>query len=153
MVVDCKILNTAREFYKVGIQLYKDISIEVNGKNWVKLIPTIVNLSFAAELYLKSMLNGERGHDLNHLFNGLSKEEKETIIDMTIINYQNMSGQQIDSETFGELLKKAKDAFYNWRYFYEMSIIDIDLFFLISFLKSLQALSSIYSFKEDNMKE
>lgn len=106
--------DMAKEFFKVGIKEW----IEDSDNTVCQEIVATVNLAFAAEVCMKAELGHKRDpeikHDLNRLYNQLSSEIKNQILE----KYKELSGENDDSQ-FCEYLKKAADSFQRARYFYE----------------------------------
>ena len=74
--------RVGESFHQVACDMIPNDWLEENDGYW--FVPSIVNMAFACELYLKSMLSdGERiiqGHHLGKLFNQLVEEQKRNII-------------------------------------------------------------------------
>lgn len=76
--------------------------------------PVVVNLAFACELYMKSLLMLQKksqsvvqGHMLDNLFSQLNDDVKKRILAEVHIN------------NWDEFMKDSSNAFDAWRYFYE----------------------------------
>jgi HEPN domain-containing protein len=85
------------------------------GKQEAMFIPALVCAAFSAEVGLKALLLQEgkaaKGHDLYELFAQLTDEHKQEIV--------RLVAQPIDQ--FQSNLRRVKDAFPEWRYFYEFN--------------------------------
>ncbi len=97
--------------------------------------PTIANLAFACELYIKSLLKsaGETvsGHELEKLFSKLPDAKRDGIR----IHYKEITGQK-DDDLDSDIAGFSK-AFVEWRYLYEQVEKPISLGKLFSFTRSL----------------
>lgn len=69
----------AESFQRIGVEIIPEDWLENESDDGHWLIPSIVNLAFSCELYLKSLISdGESrasGHDLEELFNELPNDE------------------------------------------------------------------------------
>ena len=98
-------------------------------------VPAIVNMAFACELYMKSILilNTEtsKEHNLNELYHTLPPKIKEKI------------QQKFNSDTpyFQESLNKVADCFEECRYLYEYETLTVNLPFLWRFAEVLKEIS------------
>ena len=100
-------------FHQVACDIFPDdIFDEEDDGHW--FVPYIVNLSFACELYLKSLVSdGEseaHGHFLVELFNELDNKNKKMILD---------APQFKGDEEFDDKLHEANNLFTDWRYCFE----------------------------------
>ncbi len=103
------------------------------------LTPHVVNLAFACELYLKTLLtcvNGGnilRAHKLNELEALLPEPMRESIAEAVRDKFP------IDRDAFGTLyLDLISDAFAEWRYSYEKDALSCDIGFLTEFADALK---------------
>ncbi len=138
------ILNTAHSFYLASKRC---LEMRETGKNSFEMLmlPAIVNLSFAAELYLKYLIEqkGEKvkGHNLKKLFNNLEEEHKICIISIfdKIQNNKQDRMKKVPSNVaeklnikkhldlieknfykdFDALIDQQADSFVDWRYLHE----------------------------------
>ena len=103
--------------------------------------PQVVNLAFACEVYLKTLLifseiDIGRKHKLNELFDALQDVDKQYIEVCMKRCYpvRSVSGlRKIDMEA---------DAFVNWRYSYEKTTLSCDISYLDALAKILQTMCS-----------
>lgn len=95
----------------------KNPSIDKYGRTCYSVlnIPAIVNAAFACELYIKSILATTiKDHDLAILFAQLDNEMQKKIrqhVDNCFVGHPTYS--------FDSCLKRAANAFIDWRYIYE----------------------------------
>ena len=103
------------------------------------LVPAVTNRAFSAELYWKGILAFEgvskTGHELKELFNEISDELKNQIINLT----------SLDSQEFQNNLNKISNAFVEWRYLYERDDIQIVWSFLQKFSNAVKLISENYT--------
>lgn len=96
------------------------------------ICPAIVNYALACEQYLKCLLRKQGnlhknvGHELKGLFDSLSSESQQYIVD------------QMQTSDFTELLISISGAFIKWRYIYESESGAINLDFLRKFCALLR---------------
>ena len=105
--------SLGENFHQVACKIFPDdLFDESDDGHW--FVPYIVNLSFACELYLKSLLSdGEsivRGHCLSELFNSLDDRIKRLVLE---------SPQFKGSEDFDIKMGEANNLFSDWRYCFE----------------------------------
>lgn len=86
------------------------------------LLPSLVNMSFACELYLKEILKGADGHNLKTLYNKLTNEQKNYIKAATVskLNIQSAGYETYIESDFEDNLKNIKNLFVICRYHYEL---------------------------------
>lgn len=115
--------NLGECFHQVANDMIPNDWLEKEEDDGHWFIPSIVNMAFACELYLKSLLSdGEsetHGHFLDELFNKLDNTIKEQIK-----NHPQFKG---DSD-FDSNLKANNRVFESWRYCFELGrecIVDI----------------------------
>ena len=78
-------------------------------------IPAIVNAAFACELYIKSILvTTTKEHDLEILYSQLDNEKQSEIR-----SYVDKCFNGHPTYKFDTCLKRASNAFVDWRYIYE----------------------------------
>ena len=124
----------ANSFLQAANMLYSEENKLYGWFNPV-LYPTIVNISFSCELFLKCLLvKNERptkGHNLKELFDKLDNEQRKQIKKLTKEN------------DFDIVLKNHSTYFEKFRYVYEedKEITNVNLLFLFSFANSLKVLS------------
>jgi HEPN domain-containing protein len=103
-----------------------------NGARVIALRPMIVCCAFAAELYLKSLIQEKsRSHDLDTLFKKLNAPTRKKIEE----SYEEKTGR--DHRTLGHDLEKLANAFAEWRYVFENDGQQIHTNLLTAFTKSL----------------
>ena len=127
--------------------------------------PRIVNLSFACEMFIKTLLlrngtkypYGKKGHEIMTLFELLNDEQKFTIKEN--INHSSRIAEDITSikrgidngllkdmndlcndNYFDKMISKNNEAFYRWRYgednqFFSFTFADLFVSNIVSFLK------------------
>ena len=106
-----------------------------NGEFDFLAVPTIVSLSFSAELFIKSLLqkrgllHEREGHDLKKLFQKLPDEIKNDV----------MEGK--DEDSFMKILEPHALTFQHWRYFYESEKLSASLCFLKEFADKLRTIA------------
>jgi len=107
-----------------------------NGQIQMPIIPSVVNATFACELYLKGMLDKNNidfpyKHDLKILFNLLPCDIRNKI--ECVFQDENID--------FEKELDKAKDLFIDWRYLHQkiatVGTIHANLEFLRLFMNTL----------------
>ena len=100
--------------------------------------PQIVNLAFACEVYLKSLLNFYKidfgkSHKLNELLNMLPDEVRNSIENRTF------DKRPVLFDAFGyKLIDKIADAFVEWRYSYEVSRLSCEIGYLNALADSIK---------------
>lgn len=130
--------DQANSFY-ICSQLCKRELDKQPGRHDIYATPQIVNLAFACEVYLKTLLTFseidiKKKHKLNDLFDALPDEDKrhiETYM-QTCYPFQSVVGwRKIDIEA---------NAFVNWRYSYERVTLSCDISYLEALAQILQML-------------
>lgn len=117
--IDFRIANEAMAFFEVGEREYHCHSKITDEKDVYSMIAAIVNLGFAIELFLKSILNEKAwGHDLKVLFCKVPQSEQNAILQLTIAHMQKW-GFKCEEESFWNYLEDNKLVFEEWRYFYQ----------------------------------
>ena len=93
---------------------FQSVAEALNVEENFKLIPTVVNASFACELYLKALVIWQekaekpiRVHKLSELFEMIDAEDRDIVI---------KSADIFDWNTF---FTEADNAFVDWRYIHE----------------------------------
>ena len=142
MKIDPRIANEATAFFNLGKQEYLKHGDSMNSeKDIYTFIPIIVNLAFSIELFLKSMLDNVRGHDLEILFSKIDDNERNAILQLTIKQVQQLEPDFQEAD-FWDCLRRNKVAFEDWRYFYQRGK-NADIFFLLSFSTALHNIISM----------
>lgn len=129
---------TGENFHRVGSEMIPEdwLDNELDDGHW--FVPSIVNLAFACELYLKSLISdGEsrvEGHKWEELFEKLPNDELRD-------NIRNSPPFKGDDD-FDAHLCECGNAFVDWRYIFEHNKPkSIDLIFLENFCSVLHDLA------------
>lgn len=127
-----QMLGTARAFLKAANKCNEPSYKEIGWAHPL-LVPIVVNISFACELFLKTLLKINDlpligGHDLSKLFCSLPKTIQNEIIGSD------------DGKEFAFHLKQNSCLFEEWRYIYECQLGSINLDFLFSFAEKMSCL-------------
>ena len=130
--------DQANSFY-ICSKLCKRELNENSGSNDLFAIPRIVNLTFACEVYLKTLLassktNVEKKHRLNDLYDALPDEDRffiETYMETRYPLRDVFGSRFIDVEA---------DDFVAWRYIYEKDTLSCDIGYLEALAETLQEL-------------
>ena len=89
-----RIYDTASVFHLAASRCAEDRSLP-NGKITSPAVATTVNLAFACELYLKSIITAdggnEKGHDLSKLFKSIDESKRQSIRN----HYKTKTGRDI----------------------------------------------------------
>ena len=84
--------------------------------------PAIVNLAFSIELSFKTFINEDDAkkckHDLQKLFEKVGSPVKDVLMAAVISQMQHHDAT-FNEKTFGEYLDRNKEAFEDWRYYYQ----------------------------------
>lgn len=100
-------------------------------------IPAIVNIAFACELFMKSLLPEKmHGHNLDKLFKKLDSDIQAEIIS-NVVAEMKKSHPVYEQENFEENLIQNATAFEKWRYFHESSHLAANIAFLSLFADEL----------------
>ncbi len=120
--------KTGEGFHQVAIDIIPDnLFSKDDDYHW--FVPSIVNMAFACELYIKSILSDgdseTKGHDLYDLFDKLNEEDKTIIIKDT---------KRKGTDDFYASLNDSRNLFENWRYHFEKNkSCSINIIFLENF--------------------
>ena len=112
-------------FYRIARDILPDdIDDEKDDYHW--FVPYIVNLTFACELFLKSLISdGDsevRGHNLSELFCHLDEATKSQILHSASFD---------GDEQFIQKLQEISNGFCEWRYYFEKDVsASVEIFFL-----------------------
>lgn len=94
-------------------------------------VPQIVNLAFACEVFLKTIIlttqNEVRGHELKKLWSELDHELRVQLM----VAIQDFT--KLDESTILQMIENISNAFTEWRYLYEVSGLSIQIGFLEDF--------------------
>lgn len=130
-----KVGNEAIAFYDVGKREYNDNigKVKANAEgSFYRLIPAIVNLAFSIELSLKTFIDETEAkkcsHDLRRLFEKIGGSIQEALMRAIITQFSQHS-TQFDEAVFWEYLDRNKNAFEDWRYYYQRGDV-VDITFL-----------------------
>lgn len=130
-------LDQANCFY-ICAKLCESKMKKFEGRFDIYATPMIVNLSFACEVYIKTLLDylGERekrGHKLNELIDLLPYEVKKQIFEAV----EEKHGTLINP--FGiPLINTVADAFQKWRYSYEATRVSCDIGYLFALTEAVR---------------
>mgnify|MGYP000631005449 CR=1 FL=1 len=124
-----QMLITARAFLKAANRCNEPSYKEIGWAHPL-IIPIVVNISFACELFMKTLLKISDdkligGHDLSKLFCSLPEKIQNDIIGSD------------DCDRFALYLKQNSCLFEEWRYIYENQPRSINLDFLFSFAEKM----------------
>ncbi|MDN0032388.1 hypothetical protein QVN85_05685 [Oscillibacter valericigenes] len=127
-----QMLAIARAFFKAANKC-NEPSYKEMGWTHPLLIPIVVNISFACELFIKALLkindlSIKREHDLSKLFCSLPETVRNEIIGSD------------DRDKFTFRLKQNSCLFEDWRYIFENQPRSIDLDFLFAFAEKMSCL-------------
>ena len=120
-----KVGNEALAFFDVGKREYlaNIENIALNPENsFYQLLPAIVNLAFSIELSFKALINETDAkkcrHDLRKLFEKVGSPVKDILMKAIISKMQNYDAA-FNEDAFWEHLERNKEAFEDWRYYYQ----------------------------------
>lgn len=120
-----EIFGQGEKFHRAANIIIPENWLDDENDDGYWFIPSIVNMAFACELYLKALLadgdNEMRGHNLYELFKNLPEK-----IRLKITNSVAFYGD----DEFMQQLEIHKYIFQDWRYFYEHKSTSVDLIFL-----------------------
>lgn len=106
----------AASFYYVAEDVIKGVA-ESDGKSVVentKIVPAVVNMVFACEVALKSLLPaGTAGHKLRELYDKLDPSDQREV------RIRVEGEMNCDESTFLAKLDESSNNFVEWRYSYE----------------------------------
>ncbi len=135
MSTDIKGIPFIAKSFLLASERCQEQRIKEDGKIEMLMIPSIVCLAFATELYIKAILENEgnprKGHEIKTLISSLSKGKYEKII-------QNIGLSESD---FDKKIDEINKAFIDWRYLYEKGAMTIDLSFLKSILNEVKKIA------------
>ena len=123
---------SGESFHRMALEIVPDDWLEADSDgHW--FVPSVVNLAFACELYLKfllikSGLQNITTHNLSHLFSALPIE-----IQNRIRNTPEFRG---DTD-FMVKLEEDKNVFKEWRYLFEGNNKSVEVIFLENFALAL----------------
>ena len=143
--INPKIWLEAECFYEIGMSSFdkmeKALAEDTSISEKMYLLPATVNMAFACELYLKSLLTDTTGHDLKTLFDKQADVIKSVIKNSIISNMENYS-----ESIFEHNLEEIKDVFPTWRYYYEPDKdgLSLNIEFLKLFATALHSLKELY---------
>lgn len=113
----------------------RHMQFEYQGEMGNLIAPYIVNLSFAAELFLKSLLVSTRvqfkpTHDLYKLYSLINDDEIKDNIKSACYRLKDIDKSDIE---FEKSLNDIREVFENWRYVYERMHIATAVSFIKDF--------------------
>ena len=138
-------LEQANSFY-VCAKMCGNKMKKLEGRIDIYATPMIVNLSFACEVYIKTLLdyleNGsKKSHKLNELLDALPDEKKSRILK----EVEEKHGALADA--FGiPVIDTVADAFAKWRYSYEVSRVSCDIGYLFALTEAVRNKDKFYIF-------
>ncbi|WP_153003655.1 hypothetical protein [Aureimonas ureilytica] len=110
-----RMYDLAVSFHGSALRASEDIAIKETIQSFV--VPSIVNIAFAIELYFKCMLKESslkaHGHELKKLFRDLPEPIKSKVA----AEYKIRTGH--DRNSFNSDLNNYSNMFVEWRYLYE----------------------------------
>ena len=96
------------------------------------MIPAIVNLAFSIELSFKTFINEidakKCRHDLQKLLEHVGNPVKDILVEAVIAEMKQCDAA-FNEESFWAYLDRNKEAFEDWRYYYQRGKI-VDITFL-----------------------
>ena len=118
--------SLGESFHRVARDAIPDNWLDNDNDDGHWCVPSIVNMAFACELYLKSLIshgnNSAWGHNLVRLFDGLDKSIQDRVLNSSLFK---------GDKEFYEKLDEAKLIFENWRYCFEPAkYLSVDIIFL-----------------------
>lgn len=133
------------EAFQLGESFHR-VACDMNPGTWPDIdenddchwfVPSIVNMAFACELYLKSLISKGpdfmEGHDWEELFAALSQQQQTAIVNDPHFK---------DDNDFIDKLKEGARIFIDWRYCCEhKKEISVDFIFLEEFAYVLHDLA------------
>ena len=132
---DSVFLN-AEAFHKIAFEIRpKDLFEDADDCHW--FIPSVVNLAFSCELYLKYLLIYQ-GIDYGHTHN---LEDLFFLLPENIQCNIQFSKEFKDDEDFSTHLHDYNCAFNDWRYCFEDKPIGIDVVFFDNFSSVLHKIA------------
>jgi len=118
-----KILNTADSFLLAANRCFEQRPLGP-GRFEMPMVPAIVCIAFAIELYLKAIITLEsgaaKGHDLWILYDRLTEQAKEALRKRLSIKHADLNNK----------VKEAAGVFLEWRYIFESESSNVDPAFL-----------------------
>lgn len=132
-----QIFANALDFHESAQRCFENR--EQNGRSNFPVMPGIVGLAFACELYLKALFVMETGqpkaagtHRLNVLFGKLTDKSREAIIERYSYRRRGVGGLDLMAD-----LLTFSNAFVEFRYVYEQKSAEIDVTGLAQLTSSL----------------
>ena len=120
-----KVGNEALAFYEVGAREYLTCieHIASDPENYFyRLIPAIVNLAFSIELSFKTFINEVDAkkcrHDLQKLLESVGNPIKDLLVEAVVAKMKQYD-PAFNEESFWVYLDRNKEAFEDWRYYYQ----------------------------------
>lgn len=129
---------TGECFHRVASDMIPDDWLDsATNDDGFWFVPSVVNMAFACELYLKALIsNGEkvRGHKWSALFQQLTTEDQQAILNAPCFK---------GDSNFDRKITENEKVFEDWRYHFEPDkSICVDIIFLENFAITLHDLIS-----------
>ncbi len=128
-----QMLSAAKAFLKAA-KLCNEPSYKQIGWAHPLIVPIVTNISFACELFLKTLLEINntlhREHDLLKLFKFLPEEARKNIVGSD------------DYDDFISKLEQNSGLFEEWRYIYESQVRSIDISFLFDLAERMSCIAN-----------
>lgn len=129
--------RTGESFHRVACNIIPDDWLDNDNDDAHWFIPSIVNMAFACELYLKSLISDGQseayGHNFSELYEQLSNQNKTSIAENPYFK---------GDDEFQQKLEAAGRVFVEWRYHFDGKYQpQVDLIFLENLAITLHALA------------
>lgn len=128
---------TGESFHRVGLDIVPDNWLDDDNDDGHWFVPSVVNLAFACELYIKSLISqGENAPCKIHAWNDLFKERPDLY--NKIKNTPEFKGDEgLDAK-----IEEGGKVYVDWRYIFEHSSAkSVDIVFLENFARVLHNLA------------
>lgn len=115
------------DFYKSAVILNNNNNLRHYNINCLNVIPIIVNISFACEIFIKTIYMTEKStleheHKLSILFNKLAQKSKDEILRFVKQYYLTTYNEKIDKNKIKRRLKVVGNYFVDQRYLFKQNI-------------------------------
>lgn len=129
--------RTGESFHRVACDIIPDDWLENDNDDGHWFVPSVVNMAFACELYLKSLVsdgqNEVYGHKFTELYERLSNQNKTSITENPCFK---------GDDEFRQKLEMAGQVFTEWRYHFDDKYHpQVDLIFLENLATTLHDLA------------
>lgn len=132
---DSTFLN-AEAFHRIAYEIRpQNLFEDTDDYHW--FIPSVVNLAFSCELYLKYLL---LCHDIDYGFTH-NLEELYNLLPLSVRDNIQSSKEFKDDTDFLENLHNYRNVFNDWRYCFENKFISVDVVFFDNFSSVLNKIS------------